>query len=137
MIPFLRQFAVHGALKFGGQFRVSFSVTSKESLPFLLLGRAPRAGLAHEIARLVGNVELLVGWPAHPLFRQAHFFRAERLAVRFARVLSVGTAIADVRFADDERGPRGLRLPGAKGGFHSHGVMAVHALDMPAVGGKA
>ena len=59
----------------------------------------------------VWNVERRIEWPAQRLFRQFHFFLAERRAVRFKSVLLVRRAIADMRTHENQRGtfPLGLR----------------------------
>ena len=126
----------HAALKLLGKFWIRLRVAGKRLRPRALRlapGGAGIGGLIHVLRNLKGRIV-----PANFLAHQRNFLRAQRLAVRLGRALTVGAAVADGRLADDERGaPRALPRRG-NGFVHSGYVVPVHGTQhIPAIGLEA
>src|SRR6266850_4822339 len=96
--------ALH-AVQLVGQMRVLLAVIVKEGRPLLRkLLSAFADAIAESLSDSIGNEELRVFRPSVKALGQPNFLFAERLAVRFFRVLAVRSAIANVTVDDDQRG---------------------------------
>ncbi len=117
--------------------RVDLFVAATQRLPFGHRRRAAPGGLPHEGARLVGDVEGLVGRQPQALLGQPHLLDTQRLSVGLGRSGPVGAAEADGRAAGDER--RLLRRLTRRRDSRANGqwIMAIHPLRVPAIGIEA
>ena len=96
---------------------------------------AARSGRAPTIGDVLGDVERRVG-PAQRVLGGLGFGRAQRRAVRGGGAGLGGRGEADDGAAGDQRGLFGAHRHGQRGG-DLDGVVAVHALGGPAIGGEA
>src|SRR5208337_538181 len=134
-IPALRQLAPLHQSDFGGEMGIFAFVLGEELRPLppgLCATRADAVGktLVHNVR----NEKLRILGPAIKTLREANLFFAERLAVRFGRIVLVRRTVTDVAVENDE-GWTALRIAkDIKRVFDEAGIVGVaHPQNVPAV----
>ena len=137
-LPGFGKLAALHALDLVRELRMRRAVLLEQRLPVRASLRAARTDPVGEVlADAIGDEELGVLGPAVEALRRADTVGAERLAVRFRRVLDRG-AVADVAVHDDQRRPLVLGLEGVERALGLLEVVRVRdRLHVPAVRGEA
>ena len=131
----LGQLAFHAAHKFFGQGGVSCFVGGKRFVPLGFACSTTLLGIPVGV-HIFRNDERLVG-PAQCFACEFDFFGAQRFAMCFGRVGTVGATFADSRFANNECGFVWAVLGICNGFGHSRSIVAINSIDhVPTVSGK-
>ncbi len=136
-LPALGQFAGKRARESCRQVGVRDRVRVDAAPPRRLEFRAPLDGRAKLAQGLVRHIEAAIFGPSQRALGQAHFFDAERLAVRVPRVLLVRAAVADMRARHDERRPIAGGSRRGQRRIDGRHVLPVDPLHVPAAGLEA
>ena len=103
------------------------------ALPRRLQFFAQLHGRAKLAARILRHIKVAIVGPSEGSLRQAHFFDAERFAVRVPGVLLVGAPVSDVRTRHDERRSILDEPSRRQRHIHGRGILSVDSLHMPPV----